>query len=219
MWFHLCVKQSIRLFQNGVPAILPGMAGKVSYRPPDRDKYLLKEEIDALLKAAHKIKEKQFRYLKFMANTGIRPTESVHLRVQDFYPEENRLHVRTIKQKKGEDGKAPLIYRDVDLAKDFTGELTDWVKGKEEESQVFGFSRITMWRMFKEAAREAHLSDTYTLYSLRHSRAIYLLEWTSGDLDYVSRQLGHSSLDITRVYLHCLPSKRESYIQSRLKSF
>lgn len=196
------------------------MAGKISYRPPDRDKYLLSEEIRALLKAAKKQRVEAFRFLTFMANTGLRPTESVHLEVGDFYPGENRIHTRTIKQKKGDDGAAaPTVYRDVDLAKDFTSELAGWVKGRKDNELVFGFSRITMWRMFKAAAREAKLSPGYTLYSLRHSRAIYLLEWTKGDLDYVSRQLGHSSLDITRVYLHCLPSKREAYIQSSLKSF
>jgi integrase len=196
------------------------MPGTVSYRPPDRDKYLVKDEIDALLVAAKKLREDSHRFLKFMANTGLRPTESVHLPIRGFYPGENRVHVQTIKQKKDEEtGKAPVFFRDVDLSEDFTSDLKAWVKGRKPEDKLFGFSRITMWRMFKAAAAKAGLAKSYTLYSLRHSRAIYLLEWTKGDLDYVSRQMGHSSMDITRVYLHCLPSKREDYIKNRLGSF
>ena len=182
------------------------------YRPPDRSKYLLKEEIAALVKAVRSTGEFEYQFLKAQANTGMRPSEANQVRVQDVHTKENRIRVNTLKQKKGK-----TVVRDIDLAPDYARELADWLQGRAPAEKLFPRSRVTFWSIFKRAAAQAGLSKTYTLYGLRHSRCIYLLEWT-GDLVYTSQQMGHSSLDITKVYLHCLPSKREEIIQTKLKS-
>ncbi len=183
------------------------------YRPPDRSKYLLKDEIAALLTAAGKTGPFEHQFLKAQVNTGMRPSEANQVRMQDVHAGENRIRVNTLKQKKGK-----VVVRDIDLAPDYARELAEWLKGRAPAEKLFPRSRVTFWAIFKRAAALAGLSKGYTLYGLRHSRCIYLLEWT-GDLVYTSRQMGHSSLDITKVYLHCLPSKREEIIQTKLKSF
>lgn len=189
------------------------------YRPPDRSKYLLGEEIKALLGAAEGIGPFEWQFLRFAANTGVRPSEGNAVRVRDLYLGENRVRVRTLKQKKKEgETKVRDVFRDVDLAPDYSGSLGKWTKGKAPMERLFPRSRVTLWKVFKAAAAKAGLSDSYTLYSLRHSRCIYLLEWT-GDLLYTSQQMGHSSLDVTKVYFHCLPSKRDNYVKNKLGTF
>lgn len=199
-----------------------GVCMEISYRPPDREKYLLSSEIEPLMKAAGKLGQTTERVLKLIANTGIRPSESLPLTPEAFNLPECRVRVLTLKQKgeKDADGnvvkEAPKRFRDVDLSPDYIKELT-WLSKHPKNTPLFDVHRATLWRMFKRAAKLAGLPSTYTIYSLRHSRAIYLLEWT-GDLEYVSKQLGHSNTSITRVYLHCIPSKREDYV-SKLKAF
>lgn len=188
------------------------------YRPPDRSKYLLQEEIQRLLKGSTKVGDFEHQYLRFVANTGVRPSESNAVRVRDVFPTENRVRVRTIKQKADREGRKRDVFRDVDLAPDYMKSLSKWTHGRPPLTTLFPRSRVTLWAIFKRAAAEAGLPRTYTLYSLRHSRCIYLLEWT-GDLLYTSQQMGHSSLDVTKVYFHCLPSKREDYVKTKLGSF
>lgn len=189
------------------------------YRPPDRSKYLLQDEIKALLKAAEGVGAFEHQFLRFAANTGVRPSESNVVRVKELFATENRVRVRTLKQKKKEgETKVRDVFRDVDLAPDYVKDLSRWAKAKTPMEKLFPRSRVTLWKIFKRAAKAAGLSGSYTLYSLRHSRCIYLLEWT-GDLLYTSQQMGHSSLDVTKVYFHCLPSKRDNYVKTKLGTF
>jgi len=193
-----------------------GMEGR--YRPPDRSKYLLLDEIQRLLKAAEKMGEFEHQYLSFVANTGVRPSESNKLKVPSVVASENRVKVQTLKQKRDEAGNQKIIYRDVDLNPEYTAQLAKWLKPKKAVETLFPRTRQALWALFKRTAREAKLSASYTLYGLRHSRCIYLLEWTD-DIMYTSQQMGHSSIDVTRVYYHCLPSKRESYVKTKLGRF
>jgi integrase len=195
---------------------------EITYRPPDREKYLLSEEIASLLLAAGTLGKATGRSLKLIANTGIRPSELLSLTPEAFNLPERRVRVLTLKQKgeKDTDGNvlkaAPKRFRDVDLSIDYIKELS-WLDEHPKDATLFPLHRSTLWRMFKRAAKVAKLLPSYTIYSLRHSRAIYLLEWT-GDLEYVAKQLGHSNTNVTRVYLHCIPSKRQDYV-SKLKAF
>jgi integrase/recombinase XerD len=193
-----------------------GLEGK--YRPPDRSKYLLDSEIEELLEAARQMGPFAFQYLTFMANTGVRPSESNIVRAGDVHADECRIRVRTLKQKKEKDGIARVIHRDVDISPEYAKQLAQEIKGKPPKNVLFSRSRQALWDTFKRAASKAGLPESYTLYSIRHSRCIYLLEWTK-DLLYTSRQMGHSSIDVTNVYWHCVPSKREDYVKSKIGSF
>jgi len=187
-------------------------------RPPDRDRYLLADEVGKLLEAAretgvevhsHLKPEDPHRFLSFQANTGARPAEALLLRAGAFTLQENQVKIQTAKQKKNKrTGKVRKIFRDVDLAKEYVDSL-DWLPASPQ-IPLFDFSYTTAWRIFKRAAAAAGLKKSYSLYSLRHTRAIYLLEWT-GDLKYVQQQMGHSSIAITSVYLHCVPSARAKH--------
>ena len=193
------------------------MALEGKYRPPDRSKYLLADEIERLLKAAAGTGEFERLFLTFMANTGVRPSESNIVKASDVHASESRVRIKTLKQKERK-GSSKEIFRDVDLAPDYAKELGTLARSKGPSAILFPRSRQALWGIFKRTAVKAGLPDTYTLYSLRHSRCIYLLEWTK-DLLYTSRQMGHSSVDVTSVYWHCTPSKRNDYVNSKFASF
>lgn len=184
-----------------------------AYRPPDRDKYLLDEEVAKLLKAAKRVlKERPYWMLYFSAHTGARPSETLNVTPEDFRWKDGIVRIRTLKQKIDKrTGKQKVVIRDVDLAPHVVKELGKWVAGQPKKKPLFPCSRITSWRKFKKAAKAARLGGTYTQYALRHSRVVYLLALTEKDYDYVRTQMGHSDVNVTMVYSHCLPEVRQNY--------
>ncbi len=178
-----------------------------SYRPLTRDKYLVGSEVKKLLEAA---KDVEYYILFLAANTGVRPSELNQIKVQDINYDEGYIKVRTIKQKKGQ-----IVMRDVIVNKEFLEVVKKYIRkeGYKPQSRLFEFSRQWLWEIFKKMANKAGLNPKYTLYSLRHYRAITLLEETK-DLEYVRSQLGHSSISVTGQYLHTLPEKIEKYRKS-----
>jgi integrase len=161
--------------------------------------------------------DRDYHFLLLSARTGIRPSEALSIIPDDFRWDEGNVRVRTLKQKKDErTGKQKVIYRDVDLSDAFIDEFRPYSDEFGTKDRIFPFSRITAWRIFKETASAAGLSKTYTLYSLRHSRCIHLLEATDKDYRYVMGQMGHSDVNVTMSYVHVLPETRQEY-RKRIK--
>ncbi|MCW5548887.1 MAG: integron integrase [Opitutaceae bacterium] len=59
-------------------------------------------------------------------------------------------------------------------------------------------------RSLKVAARRAGLGKRVTMHVLRHSFATHFLE-QGGSVNVLQKLLGHSHLETTSIYLHCLP--------------
>ena len=55
-------------------------------------------------------------------------------------------------------------------------------------------------KVFKRSAKRAGLSATYSVHSLRHSFACFLLKASDWNLRLVQKQLGHSKITTTQVY-------------------
>jgi len=81
------------------------------------------------------------------------------------------------------------------------------VAGAQRRDEVFlsksgrPLDRSTGWRVVKEAARRAGLSDAISPHTLRHSFASHLLEG-GADLRSVQELLGHASIATTEIYTH-----------------
>lgn len=202
---------------------------EIQYRPPDRSKYLLDDELALLYKAAKCWKTQWWYYLLyFYGETGARPTEGLAVTRKQFNDAYGIVTVATIKQKKRKkkkliDGVETIVEvdakrppRDIDLSKEAYATLKPFLDTKEPDERLFGCTRQWEWQLFKRAAREAGLSASYTLYSLRHSRCIHLLRVTKRatgayDYGYVQKQMGHSNVNITMSYVHVVPEEREKY--------
>jgi len=178
----------------------------------DRDKFLTREELIQLLKAAADISERDFSLLWICAVLGTRVSELVELRRCDFNLEQGVAWIDV--RKRGKNAKPGRVY--TVIPKHDREHVYRWVKKFKGQEFIFPGQRQnshltprTAQLIFKEAARRSgllRLRPKASIHALRHTRAVLLLEET-GDVDYVKQMLRHRSRATTERYLHLLPKK------------
>jgi integrase len=162
-----------------------------------------------------------------LADTGVRPSEGLALRYEDFDPVRRSLHVEravsaagTIKATKT--GAA----RDVDVTRRLaealsalqaSAEVAALASGTDPSPYIFPtatgtfLERRNVSRRFREIMARTGLPK-HRLYDLRHSFATHLLE-ANAPITYVSAQLGHASPVTTmRWYAAWIPTGDRSVI-------
>jgi integrase len=72
-------------------------------------------------------------------------------------------------------------------------------------------SRRAASALFRLYSRRAGLPAGFTLHSLRHYRATYLLDRT-GNAEFARQQLRHSNLNTTQRYFNVWPEQRKKYL-------
>jgi site-specific recombinase XerD len=143
--------------------------------------------------------------------TGLRVSELANIRISDLklFGSERTLLVR-----QGKGSKSRLVFIDTDLSKHIKT-FIQWKKtvGESTASEEYLFTtsdkgkpytRHGIAKQFILARDNAKLPDRYSIHSLRHTYATYLLKET-GDLRLVQQQLGHASPSVTAVYAKALP--------------
>lgn len=148
-------------------------------------RYLNQDQVaEAIRKAAEK-KDKYYLLISTLVKTGLRVSELIVLTPQNVNFQEFCFHIR---------GKGNKI-RTIDIPADLAMQLQIYVKEKKigKKQPIFKLSRQRVNRITNELAGiNAH--------GLRHSYAIALLRATK-NIRYVQRQLGHTSLTTTQIYL------------------
>jgi integrase len=162
-----------------------------------------------------------------LADAGLRPSEALALRYEDFDPISRTLHVKhavssagAIKSTKTE------AARDVDVTRRLADTLSALQASAEAEALASGIDpspyifptstgtfleRRNVSRRFREIMTRASLPK-HRLYDLRHSFATHLLE-ANAPITYVSAQLGHASPVTTmRWYAAWIPTGDRSVI-------
>lgn len=136
---------------------------------------------------------------------GLRRTEGEQLNISDINTKENVLLVR-----KAKNGKQRLV----PFTENTKTELLNYLhyarplldKSMEDEAYFLSRrgSRATAGNMYcrlKSLAEKATIRKNIGLHTLRHSIATHLLQ-SGMKLEYISRFLGHSTLESTQLYTH-----------------
>ena len=163
--------------------------------------YLEKEEVEAIIKAAH---SERARFLILMMwRAGLRVSEAIDVHPADFSDHSER---PTLKVRHGKGNKERLVpvHPELRIA---MGQLADWVK----PGQPFVPMHRSTADIYIKKARQRAI-DTGTLqagkvvrtHTFRHSAARHWLA-SAVPINVVSRWLGHSSLQTTLVYLEIMP--------------
>lgn len=144
--------------------------------------------------------EKHWLLISLMYSSGLRISEVVRVRVQDFDLMNMTLMVRQGKGKK--DRLTILSERQVAL-------LKKYMSNKEGQDYLVQsalrpgrpLSARTLQHVVERAMKKAGISGGGTAHTLRHSFATHLLE-TGTDIRHIQKLLGHEHIRTTQTYTH-----------------
>ncbi len=160
-----------------------------------RRQALSKEEIKLLFSVVQSQNE-IFLY-KFALYTGLRFGELMSLKYENI--RNNIVTVYHTKNKK---------IRELPLNNELL-ELID-MKKPADEYLFKRYSRTHVNRLFKKYCRMAELSN-FHFHSLRHTMATHYIN-SNGNIFFLQKFLGHSSLKVTQIYLHHLTNEMKNSI-------
>ena len=165
--------------------------------------YLEAHEIDALIRAAPNPRARLLFLIEWRA--GLRISEALAVEARDLSLDTDR---PTIRVRQGKGSKARIVPLHAELHAALTSALQFGNVG--EDDRLVRTSRSTADRWIKAAAARAeelgvippgrHISN----HTLRHSYARHLLVHGI-PINYLSRWLGHSSIQTTLIYLELVP--------------
>jgi integrase len=170
-------------------------------------RYLSEEEETRLLKVLEKESGQLPVLITLLLNTGARPKEAFSLSWDNINFNERRLTLKAAFIKSGQTRHIPI--NDKLLAC-----LKAW---KKESDNTFLFPgldptkpRVTVQKSWKRIKRDANLNN-FRLYDVRHTFASKLV-MRGIDLYTVSELLGHSSVEMTKIYAHLSPEHLKSAV-------
>ena len=155
---------------------------------------LAQEEIKKLIEVTGNIKHRLI--VKLLYGCGLRVSELINLRKQDFSFDEGLIHIKMSKGRKDRFVKIPDSMR---------SELESY-SGLMEGDALFQSSRggkltvATIQKIVKNSAGKAGIKKSVHPHTLRHSFATHLLEQGT-DLRVIQKLLGHSDIKTTQIYL------------------
>ena len=137
---------------------------------------------------------------------GLRRNEAANLNVDDILLEKNKLIVR--KGKGYKERIVPITGKIKDDLESYILYARSFLVEKNTEEKAFFISfhgnKIkgqTLYERLKRLGERAGIIKEIGLHTLRHSIATHLLR-DGMDIEFVSRFLGHSSLESTQIYTH-----------------
>jgi integrase/recombinase XerD len=188
-------------------------------KPKKIPQVFTKEEIRQILGSITNVKHKLM--LGLMYSSGLRVSEVVSVKVQDFEFKDKMLKVREAKGKKDRmtilsekvagvmekylnlKDKSPLeskILRPQSGAPPLIKEAGDKSERYAFESERGGkLTERSVQKVFAESLKKSGIKKHASCHSLRHSFATHLLE-AGYDIRYIQALLGHKRLETTQVY-------------------
>lgn len=136
-----------------------------------------------------------------MKDTGARLNEVKHIKINNIYLEENRIHLDYTKTSKD---------RDVfisDKTKTLISKLLSIINTKKYTYLLSNYitkdmiNKSTIYNFLNEIKSKLNISISISPHKWRHTLATYLLK-NNVNIKVVQEILGHTSLEITKRYLH-----------------
>ena len=144
--------------------------------------------------------------------SGLRVSEVVRLKLENFDFERKLIH---IKQGKGKRDRYTILSQVV------VNNLKEYIRFMEPDEWLFPgakpgthITERSVQNILDKAVLKAKISKKVTVHTLRHSFATHLLE-RGTDLRYIQELLGHASSKTTEIYTH-VSRRKLSNIQSPL---
>ena len=174
---------------------------KKSRKLPD---VLSQEEVLDIIRATSNLKHRAI--IATLYSCGLRISELINLRLQDFHIERKQLVIKNSKGRKD---------RFVSLADSFLPLLSNYYNSYKPkyffiEGEKGGkYSAESVRQFLKKSCQKAMVYKKVTPHTLRHSYATHLLE-NGVDIRYIQSLLGHAKPETTMIYTHV---KRKDLMQ------
>lgn len=153
--------------------------------------YLEREQVDAILNAAKIANHRDYLLIRVLWRTGIRVSELINIKPGDI--EWNNQVVNITKAKRGKQRRVLLDEETLKMLSDYILALNT-----PEDRPIFGLTSRQIRYIVKRYGNTIGL-DVHP-HTLRHSFAIHLVR-SGMDLRRLQLLLGHSSLNMTQIYL------------------
>jgi len=194
------LNQSINAVKRYYRAILGVDLSGLNFKRPREEKKLPKvlmvKEISAIIKNTENLKHKCLLLLLY--GSGLRISELLKLKPEDYDKQDGKLWIRGGKGKKDRrtiiNGKLQEI-------------LDRYLQQYEPVEWMFTgqyggpYTSTSATKLLKKAAAKAGIKKSVSLHMLRHSFATHLLE-KGTDLRYIQELLGHASSKTTEIYTY-----------------
>lgn len=153
--------------------------------------YLEKEQVDQVLGAAHQCSAREYRMLRMLWRTGVRVNELLTITPRDIEPHNNVMNVT-----KAKGGKQRRVHLDAETIK----MLSEYVSAKQlpDDRPVFALKQRQVRNIVKRYG--SVIGKDVHPHTPQHSYAIHCLR-NGWDIRRLQQVLGHSSLNVTTVYL------------------
>lgn len=168
---------------------------------PRRDKklpvVLSRDEVIRILSSIKNLKHKVLLMITY--SSGLRVSEVIKLKLEDFNRERRLILIKSAKGRK--DRYTILSDKAFDLLQIYCNEFKPdkWLfPGQSNDKHI---STRTAQAIFEQAKEKAGIVQNVSIHSLRHSFATHLLE-SGTDLRYIQELLGHQSSKTTEIYTH-----------------
>lgn len=177
-------------------------SGVNARKPQPLPEYLTLEQVEALLQCAPNPQARLLMLEQWRA--GLRVSEALALEVADLTLDSDR---PTLRVRSGKGGKSRIVPVHPELAGAFRSALS---YGSVRRGRIIEAHRSTAWRWVQSAMERAielgaiPPGKRIGTHTLRHSYARHLL-LNGIPLNFLSRWLGHSSIQTTLIYLELVP--------------
>jgi hypothetical protein len=167
--------------------------------------FLTRSETEQLLKVVKNQKHKLICLL--LLDTGLRISECVSLKYENFDFKNQMLYVRSLKKREKEE------YRKIPISQRLFFELTNYISNQldiKKENYLFPsgenhISRFMVNKFMERLIKKHNITDNLHPHALRHTFATNLVA-SGAPLENVKSMLGHADYNTTLIYAH-IPDK------------